>query len=123
MQIARAIRDQKLDTSHFKGHAWNKGMKVPKEPIYTLEELLIVNSHYSLYRLKQRLFKEGLKKAICEECGWAKMSPDGRIPIELDHINGDRYDNRLENLRILCPNCHSMKSTHRGKNKGVRPRW
>lgn len=49
------------------------------------------------------------------------MSEDGRIPLELDHINGDRHDNRLENLRVLCPNCHSLKPTHRGLNRSKRP--
>ncbi|MGB4076287.1 MAG: HNH endonuclease [Minisyncoccia bacterium] len=39
------------------------------------------------------------------------------MPVELDHVNGDRHDNRIENLRILCPNCHSLKPTHRGRNK------
>lgn len=58
---------------------------------------------------------------MCEDCGWAKSSEDGRIPVELDHINGDRHDNRLENLRILCPNCHSLRLTHRGKNIQKRP--
>lgn len=53
----------------------------------------------------------------CELCDWAEMAEDGRIPVELDHINGDRYDNRIKNLRILCPNCHSLQSTHRGKNQ------
>ncbi len=57
-----------------------------------------------------------LKKPECEECGWAKRSEDGRIPLELDHINGDSHDNRLENLRILCPNCRSLEPTHRGMN-------
>ena len=120
VQISKAIADEKLDTTHFKGHGWNKGLKVPKESLYKLEDVLVLNSHYGLYQLKKRLFRLGLKKAVCEECGWAQVSSDGRIPIELDHINGDRYDNRLENLRILCPNCHSLKPTHRGRNKGRR---
>ncbi|MBI5405721.1 HNH endonuclease [Candidatus Kaiserbacteria bacterium] len=95
-------------------------MSVPKESIYKLEDVLVQGSNYGLYRLKLRLFKVGLKKSKCEECGWAQKSPDGRIPIELDHINSNRYDNRIENLRILCPNCHSLKPTHRGRNKGAR---
>ena len=47
----------------------------------------------------------------------AEKSEDGRIPVELDYINGDHHDNRIKNLRILCPNCHSLQLTHRGKNK------
>ncbi|QQS22454.1 HNH endonuclease [Candidatus Saccharibacteria bacterium] len=57
------------------------------------------------------------KKPKCEICGWEERSIDGRIPVELDHINGIHSDNRLENLRILCPNCHSLQPTHRGRNK------
>ncbi|MEX2398487.1 MAG: HNH endonuclease [Candidatus Saccharimonadales bacterium] len=57
-----------------------------------------------------------MKLPKCELCGWDKRSIDGRTPVELDHINGDRYDNRLENLRVLCPNCHSLQPTHRGRN-------
>jgi 5-methylcytosine-specific restriction endonuclease McrA len=64
-----------------------------------------------------RLFAAGLKKRECEVCGWAEVSADGRIPLELDHINGDKNDNRLDNLRILCPNCHSLQPTHRGLNQ------
>lgn len=111
-----------LDTSHFTGKGWNKGKAIPREPVHELHTLLTVNSYTSLVNLKKRLFREGLLNPKCEECGWAKKSADGRCPVELDHINGDRFDNRLCNLRILCPNCHSLKPTHRGSNIGRRSR-
>ncbi len=120
VQISRTIKNRKLNTSHFKGQGWSKGLKVPKEPLHKLEDILVLGGHHASHHLKVRLFKSGFKKAECEECGWATMSQDGRIPVELDHINGDRYDNRIENLRILCPNCHSLKLTHRGRNKKKR---
>lgn len=117
VQVKSRINTLKIDISHFTGSRWNKGMKMPFKPFYSLSEILIINSEYQSFKLKKRLFREKLKEQNCEECGWAKRSIDGRVPLELDHINGDRKDNRLENLRILCPNCHSLKPTHRGRNK------
>ena len=105
-----------LDTSHFTGRGWSRGKQVPRTPVYSLEELLVKDGFFQSSKLKSRLFKASLKTPACEECGWAKVSPDGRIPVELDHINGNASDNRIENLRILCPNCHSLKLTHRGSN-------
>lgn len=116
-QIKRWIKKLNLDISHFKGQAWNKGLIGLGKPIHSLDKILVENSTYQSHKLKNRLFNEATKKAECELCGWAKMSIDGRIPLELDHINGDRHDNRIENLRILCPNCHSLQPTHRGRNK------
>ncbi len=115
-QIKKFISLWKLDTSHFLGKGWNKGMKGIGKPLYSLDEILVESSFYQSYKLKKRLFGEKLKKPKCELCGWAKKSTDGRLPLELDHINGDRRDNRIENLRILCPNCHSLQLTHRGRN-------
>lgn len=115
-QIKKYIKQYKLSTKHFTGKAWNKGLKFPFRPIIDLKDILVKKSTYQSHKLKKRLFSVKLKEPRCEECGWAKMSHDGRLPLELDHINGDRHDNRLKNLRILCPNCHSLQKTHRGKN-------
>ena len=116
-QIKKYIRENSLSVKHFKGKAWNKGKKFDFKPIIDLKDILVKNSSYQSYKLKNRLFIANLKKRSCEECGWARYSKDGRLPLELDHINGNRHDNRLLNLRILCPNCHSLKPTHRGMNR------
>lgn len=116
VQITHQIKLLNLNTSHFTGKGWNKGRKIPKTAT-DINVLLIENSTAQSYKLKRRLFQEKLKNPKCEICGWAQMANDGRIPVELDHINGIHTDNRLINLRILCPNCHSLQSTHRGKNK------
>jgi len=107
-----------IDNSHFKGPGWSKGLKGIGKPRISLSDILVENSSFQSYKLKMRLFDEGLKFPYCEECGWAEISEDGRVPLELDHINGDNKDNRLDNLRVLCPNCHSLKRTHRGSNIG-----
>ena len=122
-QVRRRIQELGLSTEHFRGMGWNVGMRFrPLEPV-PIEKLLVKGSNCQSYKLKKRLFALGLKKAKCELCGWSQRSLDGRIPVELDHVNGDHSDNRLENLRILCPNCHSLQPTHRGRNKKVRLRY
>ncbi len=121
-QVQRRIKELQLSTDHFKGKGWSKDLKVSTNPGAPLESLLMLDSKVQSFLLKKKLYKAGIKKPECELCGWAVVSPDGRIPVELDHINGNHYDNRLENLRILCPNCHSLQLTHRGRNKKVRLR-
>ena len=55
----------------------------------------------------------------CEQCGWGEINPStGKVPLEIDHIDGDAYNNLRENLRVLCPNCHSLTVTY--KNTGNR---
>jgi hypothetical protein len=115
--VQRIIREIGINTSHFLGKGWSVGMKFHFRPKQSLESILVKNSFYQSHKLKQRLFSAGLKQQKCEICGWSQVASDGRIPVELDHINGDHMDSRLENLRILCPNCHSLQTTHRGINK------
>lgn len=119
-QLQKRVRLLNLSTDHFTGKRWNMGRTYHTKSRPPLIELLVENSEVQSYKLKQRLYQESVKQPMCEICGWAQQAPDGRIPLELDHINGDRHDNRLENLRILCPNCHSLQPTHRGKNKRVK---
>jgi len=117
-QIKKYIKEYNFDASHFTGKVWNKGLKGIGKPRLLLENILVKNSNYQSFKLKKRLFVAGIKKQKCEECGWAERNSDGYLPLELDHINGDHNDNRLENLRVLCPNCHSLKPNHRGRNIG-----
>lgn len=62
--------------------------------------------------------------ARCSLCGWDKINPiTNRVPLEIDHINGDPEDNREENLRVICPNCHSLSPNYRNLNKGHGRLW
>lgn len=116
-QIKKYLHEAGLDHSHLQGRSWEKGQKRGPRPVRQLSEILINNSTYQSFKLKRRLFDAALKPKCCEMCGWAKYTPDGYLPLELDHINGVHTDNRIENLRVLCPNCHSLQPTHRGRKK------
>jgi Zn finger protein HypA/HybF involved in hydrogenase expression len=65
--------------------------------------------------LKARLFQAGLKEQRCERCGIADWRGNP-LSFALHHVNGDRHDNRLENLEIMCPNCHSQTDNFARRN-------
>lgn len=112
--VKNKILELNLDMSHFTGARWNRGETSEIHPSIKkkdISEILVENSGWSSGNLRKRLIKEGLKEAKCECCGktdWLGVP----IPLELHHINGIHTDNRLQNLLVLCPNCHAMTDSH-----------
>ncbi len=107
----------KISTEHFDPQrARAKNSRFTKQPI---EELLVQNSSASRQNLKRRLYQEGLKERRCEKCGQGEEWHGERMALILDHINGVRDDNRLQNLRIVCPNCAATLGTHCGRKNRI----
>jgi len=118
--IKKIITDNLINITHFNrkiGYGRKNNKKIP------LIDLLVEESNYNSTKLKNRLISEGFKEHKCEKCERYEWLGD-IIPIELHHINGNCRDNRLENLQILCPNCHTLTDNYGSKNikmKRVQP--
>lgn len=117
--IKKKIKELNIDTTHFTGQGHLKGKKNIWVPIIPLEEILVEESTYSnTSKLKKRLLEVGILEKKCYNCNnttWLGKP----IPLELEHKNGNRFDNRKENLTLLCPNCHAFTPTYRRKKCSV----
>lgn len=109
--LATRIRKEGIDTSHFTGRAHNKGKKRPR---LSADEILIVLPAGSNRRRTPQLRRALREKGIpdcCDGCGLNPTWCGQRLTLVVEHRNGDWLDNRLGNLRLLCPNCHAQTST------------
>ena len=112
--IKNAIIRLGIDDSHLTGQAWNKGIVFGYKR--RIEDYLSNNRPISSYDLKRRLLSEGYFDRKCYKCNNTLWN-DQDIPLELEHIDGHHENNSLDNLTLLCPNCHAQTDTYRGKNK------
>jgi hypothetical protein len=108
-----------IATDHFDPNASNA--EAARKRSRPLEEILVAGSTYSRGSLKRRLWGAGLKPRSCELCGQGELWHGRPMGLILDHINGERDDHRLENLRIVCPNCAATLDTHCGRKNRCEP--
>jgi hypothetical protein len=98
-----------IDTSHFVGQAWSRGT-ARRETLPAAAILVLGDRIRPVIQLRRALLEIG-RQHICEECGVLPVWNDKPLVLQVDHCNGNRFDNRPENLRFLCPNCHSQTDT------------
>jgi len=117
--IKTRIKDLNLDTSHFTGQGHLKGKTHKNTREFTIDESFVKGGTLTSFNLSKKIRKYNLKPYECSnpKCNIGGTWLGDTISLHLDHIDGDNTNNELNNLRFLCPNCHSQTSTYCGKNK------
>jgi DNA-binding CsgD family transcriptional regulator len=104
----------------FSAASWANAVRreaiLPRPNAIPISELFVANTYRGRFNLKLRLIKEGLKQNCCERCGLSEWRGDA-LTLALHHVNGERTDNRLGNLQLLCPNCHSQTENFAGRRR------
>ena len=124
--LKKKIAEYNIDTSHFTGQLWSKG-STKEDDIrlkqassshekYEILEIFCKNSPITQKVMRGYVERHNLLEYKCVNCGCDGNWQGGLISLEIDHIDGDNKNNELSNLRYLCPNCHALTDTYRGKN-------
>ena len=114
-QMNVRIDSLRLPTEHWTGQAHLRGKTNPHVRRHPLQSILRRGTYYQSNKLRKRLLRERVLEPKCSSCGGVEWQ--GRsIPLELDHVDGDKTNNQLDNIRLICPNCHALTPTYRGKN-------
>ena len=121
--LKQKIEEFNIDISHFTGQGWNghsnTKVEISREK-YLLEEVFCKNSSVTQKVLRGYVERHQVLEYRCVKCGCNGKWQEGEISLELDHIDGDNTNNEISNLRYLCPNCHALTETYRGKNKKLK---
>ena len=124
--LKKKIEEFEIDISHFKGQGWNKGLtkdtdsRIMSMEKYSLDEVFIKESPVTQKVLRGYIERHNIIPYQCQNCGCDGTWQGGKISLEVDHIDGDNHNNEILNLRYLCPNCHALTETYRGKNKALK---
>ena len=121
--LKEKIASYNIDVSHFTLQSWSKGKTKETDPRilskekYSLQEVFCDNSPVTQRVLRGYVERHKLIEYKCDTCGCTGEWQDGFISLELDHKDGNNKNNKISNLHYLCPNCHALTETYRGKNK------
>lgn len=113
--VARRMKLLGISGEHLLGYGWSRGCGRTSPRAIPIDLVLVAGRRTNTTDLKKRLYALGLKTPQCEACKITHWQGKP-APLELDHISGDKSDNRIENLRVLCANCHAQTPTYSGKN-------